>query len=292
MFKRILSLLFLLSVLTGCSGVQTYPNVAQAGDTISLAMGWQKRFKRSNTTVTITPSIGVPIIYLPDDPAVRAIINLYPDPLSNIVVGTRIENNESYKYGLTYGRLINTNYTDGDMDWWQTVAFLNLPSSMPAGEVDIELTNDQGDTVSSIVNIVDGPGSAELFNVEGNGPLDSNQLASLERASNFEVSIESAVIPYAIEMEFTHIGKTYIVNPSALKNIIWSDNNSVLKVALLPASSAPLTSLHDFKFYITGNTALDWVQDIQPLVLQSIKAFDINGDIIPGVNASIVTEFN
>jgi len=292
MIKLIFFFVLLQLFLAGCSGVQTYPNVAQAGDTISLAMGWQKRFKHSNTTVTITPSVGEQIVFLPDDPAVRAIINFYPDPLSNIVVGTELEDDANFKSGYAYGSLIKSNFTDGDMDWWQTVAFVNLPSTLPIGEASIQFTNDAGDATSSIVNIVEGVGAAELFNVEANGPLVPSQLTSLERASNFEVSITSSVIPYAVEMEFTHIGKTYIVNPNSLKNIIWSDTGTVLKVALLPATATPLSDLHDFKFYITGVTALDWIQDIQPLTLQSIEAFDINGDVISGVNASIVVEFN
>jgi len=288
MFKLFFSLVLLLPLIAGCSGVQTFPNMARAGDTVSVAMGWQKRFKRNNTTVTITPSVGEPVVYQPDDPAIRAIINFYPDPLSNIVIGTKTENDTFFKYGNTYGSLINSNYTDGDMDWWQTVAFVDLPSTMSEGEANIQLTNSDGDISNSIVNIIEGGGVAGLFNAEGVGPMTSTQLASLERASNFEVSINASVIPYAVEMEFTHTKKAIVINPNELKNITWNDDGSLLKVMILPASSSPLTSLHDFKFYISGEAAIEFFQDIS---VQTVKAYDVNGNDIPGVSVSLVADY-
>lgn len=276
--------------LCACTGVQTYPNIAQSGDTISLALGWQKRFKRANTTVTITPSVGEDIVYLPGSPELRAIINFYPDPVSNLVVGTKTQNDTFFKSGKTYGLLINAG-TGGDEDWWQTVAFVNLPSLLSVGEANIEFTNNVGDTVSSVVNIVGGSGGAEPFDTQGNGPLNDIQLASLERSSNFEVTINSAVIPYAVEMEFLHTEKARVVNPNDLKNIIWTDNGSVLKVMLLPASSEPLSNLHEFKYYITGAAANEFMQNIQELTLQSVKAYDINGNIVTGVGVSLLADF-
>jgi len=294
MFKLIFSLVLLLPLIAGCSGVQTFPNMARAGDTVSIAMGWQKRFKRNNTTVTITPSVGEPVVYQPDDPAVRAIINFYPDPLSNVVVGTKIKNDTFFNNGLAYGTLINTNYTDGDMDWWQTIAFVDLPSTIAVGEANIQLTNIVGDMANSIVNIVGGSGEAGLFNAEGNGPMSPIQLAALERASNFEVSINAAVIPYAVELEFTHIGteKAVVVNTNDLKNIIWVDNGPLLKVMLLPSSSNALSSLHDFKFYITGKATHPYYRITQELALQSVKAYDIDGNAVTGVTASLVADFD
>lgn len=292
MLKIILPLI-LLSALTACSGVQTFPNMARAGDTVSVAMGWQKRFKRSNTTVTITPSVGEPVVYQPDDPAIRAIINFYPDPLSNIVIGTKTQNDAFFRYGNTYGSLINSNHTDGDMDWWQAVAFIDLPSTLPEGEANIHLINSYGDTTDSNVNIIEGNGVSDLFNAEGVGPLTVSQLTSLERASNYEVSIESDVIPYAVEMEFTHTEEAVVINPNELKNIIWTDNGSILKVMLLPASSSALSSLHDFKFYITGTAANEFMPGVglQTLTLNSINAYDVNGNSITGVSASLVADY-
>lgn len=289
MFKLLISLLMLLFFLSGCSGVQTFPNMARAGDTVSVGMGWQKQFKRSNTTVTITPSVGDPIVYLPGDPAVRAIINLYPDPVSYLVVGTDTQTNESYKSGYTYGTIINGTFTDGDHDWWQTTAFVDLPDFIPPGQTTVQFTNDSGESTSSVVEVISGVGQADAFNANGNGPLDSNQLESMERASYFEVSFNGVEIPYAIELEFTYAGDLHVINPRAsMKNVIWSGDGSLLKVMLLPAQGDALTNFHDFKFYIAGQGALQVIQDIQSLQLQSMQAFNINGESMTGVNAAIV----
>lgn len=286
MFKFI-NIILMSVIVCACSGIQTYPNVAMPGETVSIGMGWQKQFKRSNTTVTIIPSNGIPVVYLPNDPAIRAIFNMYPDPVSNLVVGNAMQDNINFNSGYSYGSLISNNFTNGDMDWWQTVAFIDLPINIPAGEAEIQLTNSQGDTATSIVQIIDGTGTGDIFNVEANGPLDQMQLDSLERAPNFEVSIQAQSIPYALEFSFTHAGNVYIVNPTSNKNVMWSDDGSVLKVFVVPSTSSPLTNIHDFKFYISGITAVEWVQAIQPLILDTFKAFDIDGHPISGVTVNV-----
>lgn len=293
MYKVLLSLLLVLPVFSGCSGVQTFPNVVRAGETTAVGMGWQKKFKRSNTTVTIIPSSGEPVVYQPDNPAVRAIINLYPDPVSWIVVGTETQQDSIYSYGYSYGTVINTNFTNGDQDWWQTTAFVDLPDTLPSGIATIQLMNDVGETVSSTVEIVNGAGLADVFNASNNGGLTNSQLASLERSPYFEVLFNGAVIPYAIELEFSYLGKIHVVNPRAsIKNVIWSGNGSTLKVMLLPAKKEPLNNFLDFKFYIAGEGAMQFVQDIQPLILQTMHAFDINGNPVSGLNISINANIN
>jgi len=299
MFKLIFSFLLLLPLIIGCSGVQTFPNMARAGDTVSVSMGWQKRFKRSNTTITITPSMGAPIIYQPNDPAIRAIINFYPDPLSNIVIGTKEGDDTFFRNGNTYGSLINSVHTEGDMDWWQTVAFIDLPSTLQMGEVNIELINTDGDIANSLVNIIEGTGDVDVFNAEGLGPMNHTQLTSLERASNYEVSIISAIIPYAVEFEFTYNApnvsfpyteKAIVVNPNVVKNVVTSDDGVTLKVMVVPASLAPLTSLQDFKFYISGSAVNEALNTSPGLTLNSLKAYDVDGNVIAGVSESIVQD--
>ncbi len=293
MFSKIIFILSFLLFLAGCSGVQTFPNMARAGDTVSITMGWQKNFKRSNTTVTITPSVGAPVIYQANDAALRAIVNFYPDPVSWIVVGTDIKKNAGFNDGYVYGSTINNNFTDGDHDWWQTTAFVDLPLTLPVGEATIQFTNDIGESRSSIVEIVSGNGSAESFNAKGNGPLSSGQLASLERSPYLEVSFNAVQIPYAIEMNFSYLGAIHVVNPrSSIKNIIWSGDGSNLKVMLLPAKTQLLEKMHDFKFYIAGEAALKDVQNFKPIALESMQAFDINGNVMTGISISIVANIN
>ncbi|MDH5570794.1 MAG: hypothetical protein OEY89_03450, partial [Gammaproteobacteria bacterium] len=114
--------LLLTTVLASCSGVQTFQSSLRAGDTAAVAAGWKHNFSRDNITVTITPSVGEPIVYLPGNSAVRAVVNMYPDPLSSMVV-SEATNQDITPFAQTYA--LGTNfYTAGDKDWWQTVVFL------------------------------------------------------------------------------------------------------------------------------------------------------------------------
>ena len=80
-------LLILMSLgLGGCVGTQTFTTAARSGETVVLAVGWQKTLARQNMTITITPASGAPVTYLPGDARVRGVVNLYPDPRSNLVV--------------------------------------------------------------------------------------------------------------------------------------------------------------------------------------------------------------
>jgi len=283
----VVSVLFLIMVLSGCGGVQTFPNTARQGETVSISMGWKKEFKRSNTTVTITPSSGNPIVYFPNDPAIRAIANLYPDPVSWLVVGTESSRYDN-SYGASYGDAINNYFTNNDNDWWQTVAFIDLPAVLPLGSTSIQLTNSLGFSFTSIVEIVEGAGSSAIFNAELNGPLSSGQLVSLERSPHYEVLFNSDLIPYAIELKFSHDpflfsyenGRAHVVNPRGnVKSILWSGDVTQLKVVLMPAGQLALKNINDFKFYIAGG--------ISGLTLIDMQAFDENGNSVSGVNVNI-----
>ncbi len=286
-------LLFLFVVIQGlilpaCSGIQTYPNKASAGDTVTVGLGWQKNFNRNNTTVHITPAVGSVITLEPGDPALRALINFYPDPVSYLVVGTETNQDDNFNYGATYGYMIDTYFTDGDKDIWQTTAFIDLPELLPVGDALIELKNDIGETVSSSVLIVAGEGAPDQFNAEFNGPLSPVQLASLERSPHFEVAFSGPNIPYAIEVVISHApdldhggtGKAYVVNPRGdIKNIFWSNTGSVLKVHIMPARMTAINDFHDFKFYLAGG--------VESPVIDDVKAYDIDGNLMPAVTALI-----
>lgn len=275
-----------LLLLSACSGIQTYPNKVSAGDTVTLGLGWQKNFRRDNTSVHITPSTGGTITYQPGDPALRALINFYPDPVSYMIVGTETNQDANFNYGATYGNMVNRYFTGGDKDIWQTTAFINLPESLPLGDALIELENDAGEAVTSSVLIVEGEGSPDQFDAEINGPLTPLQLSSLERSPHFEVAFSGSSIPYAIEVTISHdpdighggAGEVYVVNPRGdIKNIFWSDTGTVLKVYVTPTRIKLLNNFNDFKFYLAGGVGSPVVDDV--------KAYDIDGNLITGITA-------
>lgn len=275
-------------ILSACSGVQTYPNKASAGDTVTVGLGWQKNFNRENTTVHITPSVGPVITLEPGNPAVRAMINFYPDPVSYLLVGRETDQDENFNYGATYGFMIDTYFTGGDKDIWQTAAFIDLPVTMPLGDALIELENDAGESVTSSVLVVEGQGSSDQFDAQYNGPLTQLQLSSLERSPHYEVAFSGTDIPYAIELIISHApvidhggsGKVYIVNPRGdIKNLFWSDTGTLLKVQITPTSVSVLNNFHDFKFYLAGG--------VQSPVIGEVRGYDINGNLLNGITASL-----
>jgi hypothetical protein len=297
---RLISIpIFLVAVVLGvdgCAGMAPLNSAYRAGDTVALAAGWRQNFDRSRLTVTVTGSDGVSTVYQPGDPAIRAIINLYPDPLSYLVVGTRTGLGTNYNYGSTYGSEINYNITNYDPDWWQTSVFVDLPSTLPVGTANIILQSSTGGSYGPIpVQIVSGQGSPSTFSAELLGNMTPTQLQSMERAPKYTVSFSGgSTLPFALQVDLTHnpassvggVGIPFVVNPRGeMKNISWTDDGTHLRVILLTSgdgtSKDPFLASYQwtyFKFYVTGG--------VTNLSVTSVKAYDSAGNPISGVTAS------
>lgn len=272
--------------LGGCVGAKTFHEVARAGDTVAVAAGWKKKFSRDNIAVTITPSSGSPVVYGPGNPAVRAVINLYPDPVSSIVVSTET-GQDLTPYAQTFGSLIGSTYSNGDKDWWQTTVFIDLPAALPVGPAIIDISGSGGESASSSVDIVSGSGMPNSFLTDV-GPLNQNQIESLERVNHYTISFTGSTVPFAIQVDFSHSpdvdhggsGRAYVINPRGdIKNVTWSDTGASMRVILAPANGKVLSAMTDYKFYVAGG--------ISNLSVVSVKAVDINGNPVAGVTGSI-----
>lgn len=283
--------LFILvgSFLGGCVGARTFHDVARAGDTVAVAAGWKHYFTRNNILVTITPSSGTPIVLPPNDPAIRAVVNLYPDPVSSILVSQET-GQDITPYAQTYAALVSSNLTQGDKDWWQTSVFVDLPSNLPVGNAVISIATPEGESASSVVEIVAGTGDRNTFESTF-GPLNGNQLLSLQRAGHYTVNISGGTVPFAVQLDLVHApdvdyggaGRVHVINPRGdVKNLSWRDDGSNLRVLLMPAKRAVLGSMKDFKFYVAGGIA--------GLQVVNVKPFDVNGNLLSGITAAISTE--
>ena len=290
--RLLLALLSLLSILAGCAGTQTFGTAARAGDTVTLQVGMQANLKRQNMTVTITPAVGAPIMYLPNDPNVVAVVNLYPDPASFAHVGIQTQQDLGVNANATTGALIKT-YVTPDSDWWQTTVLLNLPSTLPTGIANISIIDSAGAVIKPIsVEIVPGTGATNNFRIYTPWGTTSPILGlfptlikSMERADGYTVTFTGTTIPHSIGVQFTHtptVGKTWVVNPRGdIKNVTWTDDGSTLKVMVTPTGGQTLTQMIDFKFYVAGGiTALTQVPS-------SLKAYDINGNLMSGITAAV-----
>lgn len=284
--------LLIIILLNGCSGVETLPSSARAGDTVVIAAGYKQHFERENLTVTIQDSQGATTTYEPGDSAVRAVINLYPDPLSYMITGTHIGEPPDHSYGT----VINYSFTDNDPDWWQTTVYLDLPASMAAGQANISLDSSSGESHNVPVNVIPGQGAPATFKAENNGSLTAQQMHSMERRPSYTVRFSGlSAVPAAIELELSHdpdssvdgTGTPLVVNPRGeKKNIAWTDNGTQMSILILNAGDGTWKefNLNDYglkvyKFYITGG--------ITGLQVVYAKAFNQNGDELPGLSVSI-----
>jgi hypothetical protein len=281
--------IILLPLLTqfGCVGAKTFHELARPGDTVALAGGWKQHFTRSNITVSITPASGSPIVYPPNHPDIKAVLNLYPDPVSSLLVSPQV-GQDMTPGAQIYASAVSDLFTQGDNDWWESTVFVNLPTSLPLGVATISVSNPEGESMSSDVEIVSGSGKANTFSTQTGGNINGNQLASLGRVSHYLVRFSGSTVPYSIQLDLVHspdmdqggTGRAHVVNPRGdIKNAAWRDDGTNLRLILSPAKPQTLTQLSDFKIYVTGG--------ITGLQLQSIKAVDIDGNPVAGISANI-----
>ena len=271
-----LALISIVPGLSGCAGTKAFTTAARAGDTVALAVGWNKNVSRANLSAVITPAGGgAPVNYSPGNSNIRAVFNMYPDPVSRLVVGT--ETNQSLGYNSNiHGANLGSLVTGDDKDLSQTMVLLNLPASLAIGNATIELYAGATPLSTHTVQILSGTGSANLFEGPA-GNLTAEQLRTLERADASVVTLTGTSVPHSVYLEVPHtlnVGVPWIINPRGdLKNISWSDTGTVLKIVITPASGASLAQISHFKFYISGG--------LTGLGAPYVKAYDVNGAPLP-----------
>lgn len=262
--------------VAGCSSNTTFPVAARPGDSIMLPIGWRTNVTRDNLTVTFQAAAGgATTTYAPSDPNVRAVLKLYPDPVSRLVVGTETQQGFGTN-AAQYGNLLNDRVTNQDRDWWQSVVYLDIPRVLSAGRTLVTLSTPQGRVGDPItIDILSGVGSASDG---GASSLFSGQDAtkifqSLERADHKTVSFVGKTIPHSIQIEFSHtpgVGRPWLVNPRGdIKNITWSAAGATITALLTPTHGFTLDYLTDFKFYVAGGLA--------DLKVTRIRAYDLSG---------------
>ena len=277
-------------VISSCGSLRTFHEYARAGDTVAVPVGMQPDFSKNNITVTITPSSGPLITLDVTDPAIRAVINFYPDPISNMIISREVGENLT-PFAQSYASAILVTAND-DKDFFQTTVFVDLPAILPTGLTQIEIANGTGTSHAATLDVIPGTGVANTFNSNFNGGLllDDNMLDSLARTSHTVVSFDATTLPYAIEMNLTHApdstvggtGKAFVVNPLGYrKNLSWSDDGINMKIILTQSKEGLIDSINDYKFYISGSAT-----NLQSV---SVNGFDINGDVITGVTSMLTS---
>jgi hypothetical protein len=286
-------------VLSACSGLHTFSQAVRPGDTVAVAIDWQPSVSAEKATVVIRDSTGFVQSFTATDPVVRGWINLYPDPVSKVVVGRET----AQALGVTasaYGIGVE-NETGGDKDWFETVLFVDLPLNLSSGDATIDIQVAGGSVLQQpvAVNVLPlAEGAPHPFDTYEWGPLSSVQLSAMERADHYTVSFSGPQVPAAIQVELNHdpdqdnsgTGQAYVIPPRGdLKSINWTDTGTVLRVLIAPAwhktvedadrTSFNAESMNWSKFYVAGG--------VTGLQVNNVQAFDMDGNPIAGISASV-----
>jgi len=294
--------------LPGCVAVAPFPTSAHPGDTVALPLGDFSRLRRSNVSVdiktlipgctgTITKCTQVFATLPAGDSAIRALINLYPDPVSNLVVGDATGQNIVGQESMWGGDI--DALSDHDKDWAQTLLLFDLPSTITDSWIAVDV-RDGGSIIDSDrgITILPGAGAPDPFDAIGVGPLTPSHLGALERSAHYTVSFSGPTVPYAIQVSMNHapdlnadpmlgVGKSYVVGTRGdIKTTHWQDDGTNLKVILIPSNGATLGRLEPLQFYVAGG-----IQNLQLNTVGGVEAFDINGNPVSGISAIITPGF-
>ena len=174
-------------LLSACTSVNTFPNIARPGDTFSFMVGGSAQARKENIGITLTDA-GGQVFDLQALGMVRSVFNLRAD-----------------------GRAVGTHYSpylDSYISWvfghepLQTVMVADLPGNAAPGLATLTVTlNGITDNSSGVGNpfnvtleIIPGPGNVEQFIHQNLGIEVPVNFSQLETAPNAQISFGSESI--------------------------------------------------------------------------------------------------
>lgn len=309
MHKWIL-LLFLMAMtlggLGGCASKQSFSFAGRPGDTVMLNVGWHPNLKRQNLTVTIQPCLGdlyanvpdinnnavcqtvsgPPIVYTSANSELRAVVNMAPDPLSQLIYNreTQLPSDPA-----TLGETIELFATGDDKEYLETSVMLDIPTGIPTDSyvASVAFTDSAGDLLNpQFIEVVHSPSLPIGFLNWDNTTITNTQFRAFERKDYKTVTFSgTSGVPYALQVKMTHNpGKLYVVNPRGdIKSLNWADNGTNLTVIITPAwlkgtapsSGETLSEFAHYKFYVAGDVVNSLL-----LPVDGVEGFDINGNSV------------
>lgn len=283
-----------LALLQGCVAVQSFPTVARAGDTVTLALGSSDQINVSDTTVTYTPDGGAPVDITA---SIRSIFKLYPDKLS-----------PTWSFSAASG-IPGTSGHGASLD----VMALDLPASLLPGTGVIRVQNNAAYPIFSdipsdtdiAIEILPGVGSPSAFAYSLFGNATAGDFTSLEAAPHFRIKPDFEpdgwyMAPTFAAAELTISGT---LNAAALaatesqvdgqlrviaddmstslnsqKQVSWSRNGGEVVINYVsPKGTMPYYETSVAVFFLpSANYAFTATPSV------SIRYFDIDGNVVPG----------
>lgn len=259
--KRVIGGVLLLVVGTvGAAGAAADEAVAtaRAGGIVAIPLGRQDGLARHQVTVVVTTASGDSIVYAPGDDRIRAVVNVYPDPMSRLRVGDPDRATPAA--------------------WWETFAYLDIPETAAPGEATVAVYGPHGALTPAAV--------IEVLPPTGQTPAAAprlDELRLLERADHMTVAFRGPTAPHALQVELGYTAgesRPRVVNPHADVTVLsWADDGRTLRVLLSPAVGGAPTDLEQFTFHVTG-AALEAAP-------ASVRAYDAAGRPVAGVVVDI-----
>lgn len=204
---QIAAIVAVLSALPACVGVNTFPTIARAGDTVSVMVGGSEKVRKETISVTLTDANGQ-TWDLRSLGLVRSVFNLRTDGRAN---GAHYSSYSESAFSWAYGH-----------EPLQTVLVTDLPSGVALGQASLSVNLNANDNSSGVASpftvkleVIAGTGSADSFlrrSALGTKPVD---FAKMEPAPNLKIGFgggSTAIGAASLVVDFDES----IVNPDDL----------------------------------------------------------------------------
>ena len=178
--KKLMILLVVLTNLQGCAGVNTFPTIARAGDTVSLMVGGSEQARKNTISAILTDSNGIQWD-LQNLGLIKSVFNVRADGLSKgLYYSSELELLLPWAFGH---------------EPIQTVMVVDLPDVLPAGASTIQINTNTSDNSSGIgpsftlaLEILAGTGSSDpvLYNNAFTG-LTATDFTKMESAPHAKI---------------------------------------------------------------------------------------------------------
>ena len=287
----------LVVILPACTALNTFPQAARGGDTVTLAVGSADGMTTANTTATYE-SDAVPGVFVDLTPGIRSVFRLYADKTSIL-----------YQRGSDTKYIVNTSGHEP----WVTVMVVDLPQGLPVGPGKVNIsTTATYPTISNHINglpvgleILPGTGAVSSLDFEfskgGSVPGDLSLLESMPHAQVIPVFPQSTSWPEygAIEMNlsvptstgtpvrvvFDDLG---VVTPSSISTMYARDSNQDMMIMLLSPKGRLRYFAPRFSMVLVD---VEGQADsfLSTPVINSVRYFDIAGNLVAG---PAVTDFS
>lgn len=286
----------LVALLSACTAVNTFPQAARGGDTVTLAVGSADGMTTANTTATYVSDVDGSSSNL--TPGIRSIFRLYADKTSSL-----------YAVGSTTSNIVTTSGHEP----WVTVMVVDLPQGLPVGPGKVNIaTTATYPTIGSHINdlplkleILPGTGAISNLDYEfGKGssmPGDLSLLESMPHAQVIPVFPHSTSWPQygAIEMNLSVPTSTgtpvrvvfddlRVVTPTSISTLYARDSNQDMQVMFLSPKGKLSYYAPRFSLVLVDLEGQD-DSFLSTPVINSVRYFDTDGNLVPGPT---VTDFN